>query len=336
MDLGKSIKYYRMQKGLSQKELADKLFVTYQAVSRWENNQAEPSIDTLNSMAQIFDCSINDIVNYNEPISELVPETSETSDTKETKVEVKEEAVNDNVNTKPVVEKQIIALCDCCDKPIYELSQLKRFKPIIKTDINGVPQQSDRKFTYCIKCYNKYIQDQQERKKQAVSQKQSDLKHSRNLSLGLSILFGGISLIIGVLLFTLTNYHNIGIFFMVSSVPTFTFVGTMVLDNTFLNEFWYGALELGFVKMPGIIFTFDIGGFIFLIAMKILFAILGFLIGLAVFLAATAIAYFLSLFAYPLAIYRNHNEMPELNSTQNMQSIKQYVESKEKTKTNKE
>ena len=40
--------------GLTQKDLADKLFVTYQAVSRWENEDAEPSIDTIKEICGIL------------------------------------------------------------------------------------------------------------------------------------------------------------------------------------------------------------------------------------------------------------------------------------------
>ena len=37
----------RTKKGLSQEELAEKIFVTRQAVSRWENGETIPNIDTL-------------------------------------------------------------------------------------------------------------------------------------------------------------------------------------------------------------------------------------------------------------------------------------------------
>jgi transcriptional regulator with XRE-family HTH domain len=37
----------RQKNGLTQDQMADKLFVTRQAVSRWENGETTPSIDTL-------------------------------------------------------------------------------------------------------------------------------------------------------------------------------------------------------------------------------------------------------------------------------------------------
>ena len=52
----------RTKKGLSQEELAEKLFVTRQAVSRWETGETIPSIDTLKLLSQLFDVSINTLL----------------------------------------------------------------------------------------------------------------------------------------------------------------------------------------------------------------------------------------------------------------------------------
>lgn len=52
----------RTQKGLSQEELAEKIFVTRQAVSRWENGETVPNIDTLKLLSKFFDVSINTLL----------------------------------------------------------------------------------------------------------------------------------------------------------------------------------------------------------------------------------------------------------------------------------
>ena len=52
----------RMKKGLSQDELAEKVFVTRQAVSRWENGETIPNIETLKLLSQLFDVSINTLL----------------------------------------------------------------------------------------------------------------------------------------------------------------------------------------------------------------------------------------------------------------------------------
>ena len=52
----------RTKKGLSQDELAEKLFVTRQAVSRWENGETIPNIETLKLLSRLFDVSINTLL----------------------------------------------------------------------------------------------------------------------------------------------------------------------------------------------------------------------------------------------------------------------------------
>ena len=49
----------RTKKGYSQDELAEKLFVTRQAVSRWENGETIPNTETLKLLSKLFDVSIN-------------------------------------------------------------------------------------------------------------------------------------------------------------------------------------------------------------------------------------------------------------------------------------
>ncbi len=52
----------RTKKGLSQEELAEKVFVTRQAVSRWETGETIPNIDTLKLLSQLFNVSINTLL----------------------------------------------------------------------------------------------------------------------------------------------------------------------------------------------------------------------------------------------------------------------------------
>ncbi len=52
----------RTKKGLSQDELAEKIFVTRQAVSRWENGETTPNTETLKLLSKLFDVSINTLL----------------------------------------------------------------------------------------------------------------------------------------------------------------------------------------------------------------------------------------------------------------------------------
>ena len=52
----------RTKCGLSQEELARKIMVTRQAVSRWENGETVPNTDTLKLLSRVFDVSINTLL----------------------------------------------------------------------------------------------------------------------------------------------------------------------------------------------------------------------------------------------------------------------------------
>lgn len=52
----------RKQKGWSQEELAEKLFVSRQAVSRWETGETLPNTETLKLLSKHFDVSINTLL----------------------------------------------------------------------------------------------------------------------------------------------------------------------------------------------------------------------------------------------------------------------------------
>ena len=56
------IRELRTKSGLSQDELAGKVFVTRQAVSRWETDETVPNTETLKLLSQLFNVSINTLL----------------------------------------------------------------------------------------------------------------------------------------------------------------------------------------------------------------------------------------------------------------------------------
>ena len=52
----------RTKCGLSQEELAAKVYVTRQAVSRWETGETTPNVETLKLLSKVFDISINTLL----------------------------------------------------------------------------------------------------------------------------------------------------------------------------------------------------------------------------------------------------------------------------------
>lgn len=62
MELGKHIKKYRTEANLSQEELADKIFVSRQTISNWENNKTYPDIKSLVLMSEVFRVSLDHLI----------------------------------------------------------------------------------------------------------------------------------------------------------------------------------------------------------------------------------------------------------------------------------
>lgn len=62
MDTKDILLQLRTQKGLSQEQLAEQVFVTRQAVSRWETGETTPNTETLKLLSRLYDVSINTLL----------------------------------------------------------------------------------------------------------------------------------------------------------------------------------------------------------------------------------------------------------------------------------
>ena len=62
MELGKQIKKYRTDKQLSQEQLSERIFVSRQTISNWENDKNYPDIKSLLLLSEVFEISLDDLV----------------------------------------------------------------------------------------------------------------------------------------------------------------------------------------------------------------------------------------------------------------------------------
>lgn len=62
MEIGKQIKKYRTEIGLSQDKLAEKIFVSRQTISNWENNKNYPDVKSLLLLSSLFNVSLDMLV----------------------------------------------------------------------------------------------------------------------------------------------------------------------------------------------------------------------------------------------------------------------------------
>ena len=66
VNFGEKIKQLREEKGMTQQSLADKLYVTRQAVSRWEHGMRYPDLLTAKKIAQVLDVSVDELLSGEE------------------------------------------------------------------------------------------------------------------------------------------------------------------------------------------------------------------------------------------------------------------------------
>ena len=73
----------RKKAGLSQEELAEKIGLSRQAVSKWERAEASPDTDNLICLAKIYGVSLDDLLNTDQKVEDIASETKEREESKE-------------------------------------------------------------------------------------------------------------------------------------------------------------------------------------------------------------------------------------------------------------
>lgn len=270
--IGANIKKLRQKHGMTQKALADKLFVSAQAVSRWENNEVEPSVNTIMELAKIFGVTADEILGLDSQENSQ----QESSDKHKSQNQTAEAEFNDPKNSR-----QFLAVCEKCNQPIYESDKIIRKDGAV----------------WCSDCYQKH--QKRERENMLESAKKRRM---------FSFIFGPLASIIG-LIFTFTFWSvmtpELKAISLSSSILLFTFISCCILNNNFVGELFLRIATFS-VKLPGLIFTFDLDGCLWFIGMKILFALIGVVLGIMMFLLALTIGEIISLFVYPYAIIMNY------------------------------
>lgn len=123
MTFGQKIKKLRTESNLTQKDLADKMNVTFQTVSKWENDTNEPDITNIKELAKIFNCSYEYLF----------------SDESEKAVEISSEPIENN-------KVDDIITCKYCHKT---LNDEKDIRYLYELTANGIR----KKTPVCSECF---------------------------------------------------------------------------------------------------------------------------------------------------------------------------------------
>lgn len=77
MEFGEKLQELRKDRGLTQEELAESLFVSRTAISKWESGRGYPNIESLKEISKFFSVSIDDLFTFILIILPIYPKTVE-------------------------------------------------------------------------------------------------------------------------------------------------------------------------------------------------------------------------------------------------------------------
>lgn len=133
---GRVISKYRKLQNLTQKDLAEKLFVSPQTVSKWENNQSEPNLATIKQLADLFGISVDDFFEEGRKFAKEEKESSFDV----LRCEMCLEAIKED----KVFEPGEKVLCDKCkeelekEEKFYEKYEDNKEKKATKGNLKGI------------------------------------------------------------------------------------------------------------------------------------------------------------------------------------------------------
>ncbi len=251
MTFGQKIKHLRTKANLTQKELAEKMNVTFQTISKWESDTNEPDIESIRRLSNVLGCSIEYLFNQEDEEEKIQPKEEEIP---------KEEEKKEEIIPAPIVETTAI-------EPNKE-EKKEEEHPLLKSEGKILKPQS--------------------KQKQSHFMKRDDHK-----VFIWSIVVAAASFIISLVCFIVYRQY-IPIPWIVIGPILIAYIVLAdiycIFSDTYISEIFL-TIATKSIHFPGLIFSWSLDGIAWLIGMKILFAILGFLasiaiVGFALFLAS--------------------------------------------------
>ena len=297
MTVGQKIKKLRNEKGLTQKDLADQVHVTFQTVSKWENDENEPDIGTLRELIKLFGCSMDyllsedDEQSVEEPKQEVVEATPVVTPVEQ-------------VTKTIIIHQNELHVCARCGEDINEEDLVS--EDITKKERHG---RSTRTVSVGQTFYHKacFEQVKKERAEAARKAKLEKASIAKRRSFGWGIAGGVVAFGIALWIFLANSQYihpALGVLFSVLAGYAIFSMLYCIISGSYIGDVFVWCASAS-IKFPGLIFTWDIDGFIWVICMKIFFSILAFLFGILALGFAIAFSSTLGMFSFPFVLIHN-------------------------------
>ena len=295
MTLGQKLKKLRMDKNLTQKDLAEELHVTFQTISKWENDENEPDIATLKELAKLYECSIDYLLSEEEeqPVEEINIEESPKEDVQE-------------VTKTIIIHQKELHVCERCKKDIPE-GELDIWVSPGRPAGRGhsaTPGSTHYYHKACLTAEKKEREETARRIKAAKAN--SDMKKCFGWGIAAGVIGLGVSLAVFLLQPDLKAMIHPGLAVLYSVLIGYALFADLycILSGSYIGEV-FTTVAGWTIKFTGLIFSWDLGGFVWLIGMKILFAVLGFLLTAGLFLLAVSLSAALAAVSFPFVLVHN-------------------------------
>ncbi len=278
MTFGQKIKHLRTKSNLTQKELAEKMNVTFQTISKWESDTNEPDIESIRRLSNIFGCSIEYL--FSEEIEEEKKEESATEEKAVEKEDVKEEPVIEPEEKK---EEQI------GEPPASPVEEKKEEVIPAKEKKEEIKETKSVQMPVVGKGKKKFSQREDHK------------------VLIWSIVACVVSFIISLVCFIVYRAAVPTVWVVLSPfIISYAVLADVycIFSDTYISDVFVSVATKS-IKFPGLIFSWSIDGLMWLIGMKILFAILGFFVSLAIISLAVFISAFLAVFSFIPILIKN-------------------------------
>lgn len=246
MTLGQKIKKFRSEKRLTQKDLAEQLNVSFQTVSKWENDENEPDIYTLKELSKTFNCSLDCLLSNEE-------ENNEVSEPKEVPV----------IKETIVIHQNEAHTCAKCGKEISEEDLVS--EDITKTERYGrITRSVSVGQTYYHKDCLSQIKREREKKEDIAKRKK--VCRERKISYGWGIAAGVTALVASLLVLLLIYPYSETInpiYSVLISVGIGYGIFAMIyciLSGSYICDVFVWCAKLT-IKFPGLIFSWSLDGF---------------------------------------------------------------------------
>ena len=249
---GKTIQSLRTGKGMTQTELGNALNVTYQAVSKWENDLSQPDLGTISAMCKLFEITLDQFIAISEG-KEVAPSSADGDDVNEATVE----AIN--TSTAEIVRAEL-------ERQRKEEAEEKRQAALAA---------------------QKVLEEKKRKEAAAKAMLERQERHHESVVFRWGFWIGAV---LGVGLAIAGIFLEYPLYGLLLGYMVWALGAHMNHDDWWAYEVFVGGWDWSW-RAPGLIFSFDIDGCLWVIVMKwIVFPIISIILSLVVGLGGTLLA----------------------------------------------